>query len=157
MPERFLPASSPATMRPNVVVAGSCNASVCFLSTCRGNPAQPDTIRIAAASSGLRSPDRRAAPRNLFRPGGTACAPGQDLGIGPSYQAHFAAMLRQRRIRSFVLRAGRTTPAQQRALAQLWPAYGIEMSGAALNLDAIFGRCAPRCLEIGFGAGEVIG
>ena len=66
-------------------------------------------------------------------------------------------MLRQRRIRSFVLRAGRTTPAQQRALAQLWPAYGIEMSGAALNLDAIFGRCAPRCLEIGFGAGEVIG
>ena len=27
----------------------------------------------------------------------------------------------------------------------------------ALDLDAVFGRRAPRCLEIGFGAGEVIG
>lgn len=66
-------------------------------------------------------------------------------------------MQRQRRIRSFVLRAGRTTPAQARALALLWPAYGIELSETALDLDARFGRSAPRCLEIGFGAGEVIG
>jgi tRNA (guanine-N7-)-methyltransferase len=66
-------------------------------------------------------------------------------------------MLRQRRIRSFVLRAGRTTPAQDRALKQLWPAYGIDLTGTALDLQAIFGRSAPRCLEIGFGAGEVIG
>jgi len=66
-------------------------------------------------------------------------------------------MQRQRRIRSFVLRAGRTTSAQERALKLLWPAYGIELSEAALDLDAIFGRSAPRCLEIGFGAGEVIG
>jgi tRNA (guanine-N7-)-methyltransferase len=62
-----------------------------------------------------------------------------------------------RRIRSFVLRAGRITPAQQRALAQLWPRYGIEFTGAPLDLDATFGRSAPRCLEIGFGTGEVIG
>jgi tRNA (guanine-N7-)-methyltransferase len=63
----------------------------------------------------------------------------------------------QRRIRSFVLRAGRMTAAQERALAQLWPSYGIHLGDAPLDLDAIFGRHAPRCLEIGFGIGEVIG
>jgi len=63
----------------------------------------------------------------------------------------------QRRIRSFVLRAGRTTPAQERALTELWPVYGLDPGAAALDLEAIFGRRAPRCLEIGFGVGEVIG
>ena len=61
-----------------------------------------------------------------------------------------------RRIRSFVLRAGRTTPAQERALGELWPAYGIDPE-MPLDLEAVFGRKAQRCLEIGFGAGEVIG
>jgi tRNA (guanine-N7-)-methyltransferase len=78
------------------------------------------------------------------------------LGIEPSYQAHFAAM-QTRRIRSFVLRAGRTTSAQERALEELWPAYGISLSGEPLDLAAIFGREARLCLEIGFGVGEVIG
>jgi tRNA (guanine-N7-)-methyltransferase len=77
--------------------------------------------------------------------------------IRSSYQADFAAMQTPRRIRSFVLRAGRTTPAQERALAELWPAYGIDLPEGALDLTAIFGREGPRCLEIGFGAGEVIG
>jgi tRNA (guanine-N7-)-methyltransferase len=63
----------------------------------------------------------------------------------------------QRRIRSFVLRAGRTTPAQERALGELWPSYGIDLAAMPLDLAAVFGRTAPRCLEIGFGAGEVIG
>lgn len=66
-------------------------------------------------------------------------------------------MQTQRRIRSFVLRAGRMTPAQERALTDLWPAYGLELGDAPLNLEALFGRRAPRCLEIGFGIGEVIG
>jgi tRNA (guanine-N7-)-methyltransferase len=60
-----------------------------------------------------------------------------------------------RRIRSFVVRAGRTTTAQQRALTELWPAYGID-SKDALDIGTIFGRSAPCCLEIGFGTGEVI-
>ncbi|MGA9028760.1 MAG: tRNA (guanosine(46)-N7)-methyltransferase TrmB [Steroidobacteraceae bacterium] len=60
------------------------------------------------------------------------------------------------RIRSYVLRAGRITAAQERALGQLWPSYGLDAT-AALDLDAVFARRAPRCLEIGFGAGEVIG
>jgi tRNA (guanine-N7-)-methyltransferase len=62
-----------------------------------------------------------------------------------------------RHIRSFVLRAGRTTAAQERALTELWPAYGLEFGDSVMDLDLIFGRSAPRCLEIGFGVGEVIG
>jgi tRNA (guanine-N7-)-methyltransferase len=59
-----------------------------------------------------------------------------------------------RAIRSFVIRAGRVTAAQQRALAELWPRYGIEFGRQLLDLDALFGRRAPRVLEIGFGNGE---
>jgi tRNA (guanine-N7-)-methyltransferase len=66
-------------------------------------------------------------------------------------------MQTQRHIRSFVLRAGRMTPAQERALRDLWPSYGVDLGEGPLDLRAIFGRAAPRCLEIGFGAGEVIG
>jgi tRNA (guanine-N7-)-methyltransferase len=62
-----------------------------------------------------------------------------------------------RSIRSFVLRAGRMTAAQERALTDLWPSYGVDLGDGPLDLDAIFGRRAPRCLEIGFGVGEVIG
>jgi tRNA (guanine-N7-)-methyltransferase len=80
-----------------------------------------------------------------------------DLRIAASYQAHFAFMQTQRHIRSFVLRAGRMTPAQQRALDELWPAYGVDLGDGPLDLIKIFGRRAPCCLEIGFGIGEVIG
>lgn len=61
-----------------------------------------------------------------------------------------------RKIRSFVLRAGRITAAQQRALTDLWPRYGLELpaSWEVFQLDSIFGRSAPRSLEIGFGNGE---
>ncbi|HUY83314.1 MAG TPA: tRNA (guanosine(46)-N7)-methyltransferase TrmB [Steroidobacteraceae bacterium] len=63
----------------------------------------------------------------------------------------------RRTIRSFVLRGGRVTVAQERALAQWWPRYGIDNTDGLLDLDRIFGRSAPRCMEIGFGAGEVLG
>jgi tRNA (guanine-N7-)-methyltransferase len=66
-------------------------------------------------------------------------------------------MQTQRHIRSFVLRAGRMTPAQERALTELWPSYGVDLGAGPLDLEAIFGRRAPRSLEIGFGVGEVIG
>jgi tRNA (guanine-N7-)-methyltransferase len=59
-----------------------------------------------------------------------------------------------RSIRSFVTRSGRITEAQQRALAQLWPKYGIEFSPGPLDAPSVFGRDAPRTLEIGFGNGE---
>jgi tRNA (guanine-N7-)-methyltransferase len=59
-----------------------------------------------------------------------------------------------RPIRSFVMRAGRMTSGQTRALEDLWPRYGVEFSPVPLALDALFGRQAPRTLEIGFGNGE---
>jgi tRNA (guanine-N7-)-methyltransferase len=60
-----------------------------------------------------------------------------------------------RTIRSFVTRAGRITEAQQRALEESWPKYGVEFDGTRpIDLEALFGRRAPRVVEIGFGNGE---
>lgn len=59
-------------------------------------------------------------------------------------------------IRSFVRRGGRITEAQRRALAELWPRFGVEYAPVPLDLDALFGRKAPRVLEIGFGNGETL-
>jgi len=61
-----------------------------------------------------------------------------------------------RRIRSFVLREGRMTPAQQRAFETHWARFGIDYSGNAQDLDARFGRQAAHVLEIGFGNGEAL-
>lgn len=60
----------------------------------------------------------------------------------------------RRAIRSYVLRAGRMTAAQSRALDELWPRYGIEPVGGVLDLPMLFGRTAPVTLEIGFGNGD---
>ena len=59
-----------------------------------------------------------------------------------------------REIRSYVLRQGRTTPAQQRALDELYPRFGIPYAGAFLDFKGVFGRAAPVVLEIGSGMGE---
>ncbi|MCX4188458.1 tRNA (guanosine(46)-N7)-methyltransferase TrmB [Methylophaga sp. OBS4] len=58
-----------------------------------------------------------------------------------------------RTIRSFVRREGRLTPGQQKALDNLWPEFGIDDSSDMLDLDQLFGREAPKVLEIGFGNG----
>jgi len=57
-------------------------------------------------------------------------------------------------IRSYVLRQGRRTDAQRRASAELLPRFGIPYSREPLDLDRVFGRAAPKILEIGFGMGE---
>jgi tRNA (guanine-N7-)-methyltransferase len=59
-----------------------------------------------------------------------------------------------RPIRSYVLRQGRVTDAQRRAHEELLPRFGVLFSGSLLDLDRVFGRAAPRILEIGFGMGE---
>lgn len=59
----------------------------------------------------------------------------------------------RRGIRSFVLREGRLTRAQRRAIEAQWQVYGLEASGV-FDLAGIFGRHAPVTLEIGFGNGE---
>jgi tRNA (guanine-N7-)-methyltransferase len=59
-----------------------------------------------------------------------------------------------RAVRSFVTRAGRITPAQQRALVELWPKYGLEFSPQPLELRALYVRSARCTIEIGFGNGD---
>ena len=61
---------------------------------------------------------------------------------------------KDRPIRSFVLRKGRLTQAQARALAELWPRFGIEDHSALIDPAKLFGREAPLVIEIGFGNGE---
>ena len=62
----------------------------------------------------------------------------------------------RRTIRSFVRRAGRLTPGQVHALQELWPVFGIDFSDELIDLKVVFGRAAPRVLEIGFGNGETL-
>jgi tRNA (guanine-N7-)-methyltransferase len=57
-------------------------------------------------------------------------------------------------IRSFVLRQGRVSNAQQRYLDEEMPCWGIPFATAPLDLNAVFGRVAPKYLEIGCGMGE---
>lgn len=59
-----------------------------------------------------------------------------------------------RAVRSFVMRAGRITDAQRRALGELWPRFGLSYSAQPIDLTALYGREAPCTLEIGFGNGE---
>lgn len=72
----------------------------------------------------------------------------------PANEGTGTAALQTRPIRSFVLRQGRFTPAQQRAFDEHWQRYGLEPTGAVRDLAQAFGREAPRVLEIGFGNGE---
>lgn len=62
--------------------------------------------------------------------------------------------LKNRHIRSYVLRQGRVSPAQQRAVDTLLPRYGIPYTPQPLDLNQAFGRDAPKILEIGFGMGD---
>ena len=57
-------------------------------------------------------------------------------------------------IKSFVMRAGRTTGAQAKALQELGPRYLLSYQTQALDASAAFGRSAPLILEIGFGMGD---
>lgn len=57
-------------------------------------------------------------------------------------------------IRSFVLRQGRVSNAQRRACETLLPLHGIPFAENLLDLNQVFGRQAPKILEIGFGMGD---
>jgi len=61
---------------------------------------------------------------------------------------------RRRQIRSYVLRTGRLTLGQRRALTNLWPAYGIPNNDGVLDLGMLFDNQRPVTLEIGFGNGD---
>lgn len=62
--------------------------------------------------------------------------------------------MQHRPVRSFILRQGRLSEAQRRACERLLPQFGISFLPGLINLDQVFGRCAPRILEIGSGMGD---
>lgn len=64
----------------------------------------------------------------------------------------------RREIKSFVRREGRMTDSQKESLERLWPRYGLDAPapGQRLDLDAVYGRAAPKVFEIGFGAGDAL-
>lgn len=68
----------------------------------------------------------------------------------------FTAIEGRRQVRSFVLREGRQTTSQQRAMHELWPRHGIDYTATPHNLDVLFERHAARVLEIGFGNGDAL-
>ncbi len=72
----------------------------------------------------------------------------------PTAQREDGARRPLRPVRSFVLRQGRMSPAQQRALDTLLPRYGVSFQATPPDFHLLFGRHAPRVLEIGFGMGE---
>jgi tRNA (guanine-N7-)-methyltransferase len=80
------------------------------------------------------------APQDPTPPSGPDEAPGADP--------------KHRPMRSFVLRAGRMGTGQLRALETLGPRFLLPYRAEVLDLDATFGRSAPRVLEIGFGMGD---
>ncbi len=59
-----------------------------------------------------------------------------------------------RAIRSYVMRAGRTTEGQARALTELGPRFVLPYTAQPMDFAATFGRQAPVVLEIGFGMGD---
>lgn len=60
-----------------------------------------------------------------------------------------------RPIRSFVRREGRMTGAQQAAIDDLLPRFGLS-AAEPLQPERVFGREAPLTLEIGFGVGDYL-
>lgn len=63
--------------------------------------------------------------------------------------------LKQRHIRSFVMRRARVSAAQQRAVEEVFPRYELVYDAhTTIDASALFGRQAPLVLEIGCGMGE---
>ena len=59
----------------------------------------------------------------------------------------------RRGIKSFVLRQGHMTAAQQKAIDEQWARVGVDYRPQVVDLDAVFQSTKPKVLEIGFGMG----
>lgn len=95
-------------------------------------------------------------PRDAPRPFDAAQAPDdrEQSTVDTATPAELAAKLRDRPIRSFVLRAGRLGSGQQRALQALGPQFVLPFQSQLADWPTLFGRDVPRVLEIGFGMGQ---
>ena len=57
-------------------------------------------------------------------------------------------------IKSYVRRAGRMSSAQENYYAEMMPKIGVVYAPQPIDLAAVYGRNAPKILEIGTGMGE---
>ena len=62
--------------------------------------------------------------------------------------------LKSRHIRSFSMRRGHISHAQEKAFEEVFPLYEVPYAEAPLNFEEVFGRKAPVVFEIGCGMGE---
>jgi tRNA (guanine-N7-)-methyltransferase len=111
--------------------------------------AQPFPAATLVFITMIHDPNEAGLPRD---PSGLAS---NDLPE-PTQTADAAApdnALRLRRIRSFVTRAGRVSTGQRRAMDELGPRFVMPYTPEQPDWDTVFGRRAPRILEIGFGMG----
>jgi len=74
--------------------------------------------------------------------------------VMPGKPASVQAEGRDRQVRSFVLRGGRLTEGQQRAMEELLPRYSTGSGSGFLDFAGLFGNVRPVVLEIGFGNGD---
>ncbi|KAA0999486.1 tRNA (guanosine(46)-N7)-methyltransferase TrmB [Paraburkholderia panacisoli] len=98
----------------------------------------------------IHDPNDTGLPDELPTPSNGA--EDQPAGDAAPQQASREA-LHRRRIRSFVTRAGRVSTGQRRAMDELGPRFVVPFAPQQPDWDTVFGRVAPRVLEIGFGMG----
>lgn len=59
-----------------------------------------------------------------------------------------------RTVKSYVVRGGRLTHSQQKALDELWPVFGLDREQGFINKEKIFSNAKSLVFEIGFGMGD---
>jgi tRNA (guanine-N7-)-methyltransferase len=102
----------------------------------------------------IHDPNDTGLPDQLPTPSKEAEGqPAGDATLQKASQQAPEEALHRRRIRSFVTRAGRVSTGQRRAMDELGPRFVLPFAQEQPDWDAVFGRTAPRILEIGFGMG----
>ena len=116
------------------------------------SPAREATPNDTAAHSAARSTDA-ACPADAAA--AQAAAKAAKAQAAAAREAEHLKEHPEHRVKSFVIRAGRMTTAQTKALEELSPKYLVDVSALEkLDCAAIFGREAPLVVEIGFGMGK---
>jgi tRNA (guanine-N7-)-methyltransferase len=131
--------------KPEVASSRLVRRSICAVTIFPGSaPKRVSVSRFQAATILLSQ-----LPYGMFR--ALYCMNDQSLDLSDKPLLYDPT---ERRIRSFVTRAGRLSNAQGKAIEELGPRYCLSYSKEVLNFDQVFGRHAPTVLEIGFGMGD---